>query len=136
VQDRKFICPCYRHKDDIAETGHCICHLFVSDQYQPADIGSAPIREEDSSWPHIVVYGASWCTDSLRTRAFLNREGIPYTFVDVDDDPQAAEKVRDWNSGRLSTPTLDIEGRIVSVPSDEALAGLLRVGQSSIEHGS
>jgi hypothetical protein len=31
----------------------------------------------------------------------------------------------DWNKGYLSTPTLDIEGRIITEPSDEALSELL-----------
>jgi len=125
VQDRKFICPCYRHQRDIAETGHCICHLYVSDDYRPVEIESPPIREEGSPWPRIAVYGAYWCRDTARTRRFLNRHGIPYTLLDVDHDPQAADKVREWNQGHLSTPTLDIEGRIVIEPSDEELAELL-----------
>ena len=125
MEDRKFICPCYRHERDIAETNHCICHLFVSDDYQPVEIASPPIREENSPWPHIVVYGAYWCSDTVRTRSFLNRHGIPYIYIDVDHDPPAAQKVRDWNRGYLSTPTLDIEGGTVTEPSDEELAELL-----------
>jgi mycoredoxin len=125
VEDRKFICPCYRHKRDIGETGHCICHLFVSDDYRPVEIENPPVREEGSPWPHIVVYGATWCKDTVRTRGFLNRHGIPYTLIEVDSDAQAAQKVRAWNRGHLSTPTLDIEGRIVTEPSDEELAELL-----------
>ncbi len=127
MEDRKFICPCYRHKRDIAETGHCICHLFVSESYRPPKMESPPIREEGSPWPRIVVYGAYWCSDSMRTRRFLNRHGVPYTLVDVDRDPQAAQKVREWNNGFLSTPTLDIEGHIVTEPSDEELAELLGI---------
>jgi len=127
VEDRKFICPCYRHEEDIAETGHCICHLFVSDDYRPPKMESPPIREEGSPWPRIVVYGAYWCSDSMRTRRFLNRHGVPYTLVDVDEDPQVAQKVREWNNGFLSTPTLDIEGHIVTEPSDEELAKLLGI---------
>jgi len=45
----------------------------------------------------------------------------------VDKDPQAAQKVREWNKGFLSTPTLDIEGRIVTEPSDEELAKILGI---------
>jgi hypothetical protein len=45
--------------------------------------------------------------------------------MDVDNDPQTADKVREWNQGYLSTPTLDIEGHIVAEPSDEELAELL-----------
>jgi mycoredoxin len=127
VQDRKFICPCYRHEQDIAETGHCICHLFVSEDYVPEEAESPPVREENSPWPEIVVYSAYWCKDSRRTRMFLNGHGIPYTLVDVDQTPDAAEKVMAWNSGSLSTPTLDIEGRIVTTPSDEELAEILGV---------
>ena len=122
MEDRKFVCPCYRHERDIAETGHCICHLFVSDDYQPVEIKAPPVREEDSPWPRIVVYGAYWCSDTVRTRRFLNRQSIPYAYVDVDHDPQAAQRVMDWNHSHLSTPTLDIEGRIVTEPSDEELA--------------
>ena len=125
MKDRKFICPCFRHKRDIALTGHCICHLFVGDDYQPPEVESPPIREEGSAWPSIIVYGAYWCTDTVRTRRFLNRHGVPYTVMDVDSDPEAAQKVKDWNEGRLPTPTLDIEGRIVTEPSDEELAELL-----------
>jgi glutaredoxin len=125
VEDRKFICPCYRHKQDIAETGHCLCHLFVSDEYQPVEVGSPPVAEEDSAWPRIVIYGTHWCRDTVRTANFLNYHSIPYTLVDVEEDAGAAQQVMKWNRGYLSTPTLDIEGRIVTEPSDEELAELL-----------
>jgi glutaredoxin len=126
VQDRQFICPCYRHKMDIAAMGHCICGLFVSEDYQPEEVlASPPVREEGSPWPPITVYGTYWCQDTARTRAFLNHRGIPYILVDVDSDLQAAQKVTEWNQGHLSTPTLDIAGRIVTEPSDEELAAIL-----------
>ena len=125
MEDRKFICPCYRHESDIAETGHCICHLFVNAEYRPPDMDSPPIRTADSPWPHIIVYGARWCTDTIRTCRFLNRGEIPYVYVDVDNDEKAARLVKEWNQGHLSTPTLDIEGRIITEPSDEELAAEL-----------
>jgi glutaredoxin len=128
VEDRKFVCPCYRHEQDIAETGHCICHLFVSEAYEPVELESPPILEEGSPWPRIVVYGAFWCGDTLRVRQFLNRYGVPYTYVDVEYDPQGAQKVQDWNRGYLSTPTLDIDGGIFTEPSDEDLAEILGLG--------
>ena len=123
--DRALICPCDRHERDIAETGHCICHLFVDDDYEPAAIETPPEREENSPWPQIIVYGAYWCRDTIRTFDLLNGAGIPYTVFDVDSDLQAAEKVMAWNEGHLSTPTLDIEGRILTVPSDAELAEFL-----------
>jgi hypothetical protein len=48
--------------------------------------------------------------------------------LDVDQDPEAARKVMEWNRGNLSTPTLDIGGRIVTEPSNEELADILGIG--------
>lgn len=28
-EDRKIICPCIYHRDEIAKDGHCHCNLFV-----------------------------------------------------------------------------------------------------------
>jgi len=91
----------------------------------PEELGPPPRREEGSAWPHILVYGASWCQDTARTRRFLNRRAIPYILIDVEEDPDAARRVREWNNGYLSTPTLDVAGRIVAEPSDEELVKLL-----------
>ena len=71
------------------------------------------------------MYGARWCSDTIRTANFLNRNDIPYTYIDVDNDEAMAKKVKDWNHGNLSTPTLDIEGRIVTEPADVELAQIL-----------
>ncbi len=128
MEDRKFICPCYRHEQDIAEMGHCICGLFVSGDYRPTTIDEGPVQAEEAVWPRIEIYGAHWCTDTIRTRRYLNRHGVPYILMDVDQDPEAARKVMDWNQGNLSTPTLEIEGRIVTEPSDEELAEILGIG--------
>jgi ferredoxin-thioredoxin reductase catalytic chain len=126
-EDKKFICPCYRHKQDIAETGHCICRLFVNDTYRAEEdqVEPPPARKQDDPWPGITLYGASWCGQSLQARRFLNRRGIPYTFVEIEQDPDAAERVQAWNRGNLSTPTVDINGRILTEPSDDELARAL-----------
>jgi glutaredoxin len=125
VEDRKFICPCYRHEEDIAEAGHCICHLFVDDAYQPVEVAPPPIWRGDGLWPHIVMYGTYWCQDTTRSQNLLSRYSVPYTFIDIESDSDAAQRVMDWNEGCLSTPTLDIDERIVTEPSDEELAEIL-----------
>ena len=28
-EDKKLICPCFWHKEEIAKDGHCFCNLFV-----------------------------------------------------------------------------------------------------------
>ena len=72
-----------------------------------------------------MLYGTYWCQDTMRSRNYLSRHDVPYTFVDVEADADAAQRVMDWNKGNLSTPTLDIDGRIVTEPSDEELAEIL-----------
>ena len=127
MEDRKFICPCYRHEQDIAANGHCICHLFVSDDYVPLQIPDPPARHADSPWPEIVMYAAYWCAYSRRARQFLNHHNVPYVVRDVDQDPEAADRVMKWTGGYLTTPTLDIEGRVVTAPTDEELAAILGI---------
>ena len=92
---------------------------------QPVEVDPPPIWQGDGLWPHIVVYGTYWCQDTTRSRNYLSHHGIPYTFVDVEVDSDAAQRVMDWNEGYLSTPTLDIDGGVVTEPSDEELAEIL-----------
>ena len=30
-QDKKIICPCIYHKDEVKKQGHCLCNLFVKE---------------------------------------------------------------------------------------------------------
>lgn len=32
-EDRKMICPCFWHKDEIKNMGRCLCGLFVKNKY-------------------------------------------------------------------------------------------------------
>jgi ferredoxin-thioredoxin reductase catalytic subunit len=34
-QDRKIICPCAFHRDEIKSMGHCHCWLFVAKDFNP-----------------------------------------------------------------------------------------------------
>jgi len=35
----------------------------------------------------IIMYGADWCPDCRRAKAFLDGHGIHYQFIDVDKFP-------------------------------------------------
>jgi hypothetical protein len=47
--------------------------------------------------------------------------------VDIDSTPGAEEQVRDWNQGKLITPTFDIDGRIVSDFDEPVLRKALKL---------
>ena len=58
--------------------------------------------------PQVIMYCRTWCGDCRRARAWLDERQIPYTEVDVEDDPDAHERAASHNQGRLHTPTFEI----------------------------
>lgn len=73
----------------------------------------------------VKVYGADWCSMTKRTLSHLDEVGVPYQYIDIDRDRNAAEWVKEQNGGKEKKPTLDIAGQVLSEPSngelDEAL---------------
>jgi glutaredoxin len=78
--------------------------------------------------PHggIVMYCTSWCPACKRARLWFKDRNIPFTEVDVNAVPGAAQQVRQWANGNLSTPTFDIDGTIVVNFDERRVAELLR----------
>ncbi len=71
----------------------------------------------------IVVYGASWCPDCHRSRTFLDEHHISYDWIDIDEDPAAADKVAQINHGNKTIPTIIFpDDSILVEPSDKALS--------------
>lgn len=58
------------------------------------------------------VFGAAWCPDTRRLRAFLDRHGRRYTEANVDLDAKAEALVLARSGGRRVTPTLLVDDRI------------------------
>ncbi|MEU4522291.1 glutaredoxin domain-containing protein [Amycolatopsis sp. NPDC024027] len=74
----------------------------------------------------LTVYGASWCPDVKRSRALLDREGVEYSYVDVEADADAERRVRELQDGARRIPTIVWEdGSFLVEPSDEELSGRL-----------
>ena len=74
----------------------------------------------------VKVYGADWCGDTRHTRELLDSLGVKYDYVDVEQDAQASEWVKEHNGGKERKPTLDLSGQILSVPTDHELVSALR----------
>ncbi len=56
----------------------------------------------------IVMYGRTFaCGDQLRAMSYLAARHIPYRFVDISHDREAAHRLQQW-VGHLSVPTLVI----------------------------
>jgi mycoredoxin len=87
------------------------------------DMRSAPAQAP------VVVYGTRWCAATQIVRRYLDRMGIPYRFVDLDQDPLAAAQVRWVAGGTVSHPTVSVAGEILVQPSlDELQWALVQAG--------
>lgn len=54
----------------------------------------------------LTMYSTPWCGFCRRLAAQLDREGIGYTKVDIEQDPDAAEYVTRVNGGNRTVPTV------------------------------
>lgn len=73
--------------------------------------------------PEIIVYGTTWCGDTRRARALLDQNNIPYQWIDIDKDPEAARFVEQTNRGFRSVPTIIFpDGSILVEPRGSQLA--------------
>ena len=53
----------------------------------------------------ITMFGADWCRDCIRTKKQLDELGVPYTYVDLVAQPEAADVAREI-SGRTNIPVV------------------------------
>lgn len=74
----------------------------------------------------LTVYGASWCPDVKRSCALLDREGVEYSYVDVEADAAAEARVRSLQDGERRIPTIVwADGTFLVEPSDAELGSRL-----------
>jgi glutaredoxin len=84
----------------------------------------------DIATPPILVLGRDTCEDTVRSLALLERHGVPFTYLKVDEDTAADAWIRRLNDGGWRTPTILVgdperpEGTLRE-PSDEELLAAL-----------
>ena len=54
----------------------------------------------------VTMYSTPWCGYCHRLRSQLDREGIDYQVVDIEQVPDAASVVEQVNNGNQTVPTL------------------------------
>jgi mycoredoxin len=55
------------------------------------------------------MYSTTWCGYCRRLKSQMDREGIEYSVVDIEQDPAAADFVMGVNGGNQTVPTLRFE---------------------------
>jgi mycoredoxin len=54
----------------------------------------------------IIMFSTPWCGYCQRLKAQMTREGIAYTEVNIETDPESAAFVESVNGGNQTVPTL------------------------------
>ena len=66
----------------------------------------------------LTIYSTSWCGYCHRLMRQLDREGVAYTTVDIEQDPSAADYVMSVNGGNQTVPTVVFaDGTALTNPS-------------------
>jgi glutaredoxin 3 len=69
----------------------------------------------------VEMYSTVWCPYCARARALLHSKGVPFTDIDIEEEPaRRAEMVRRAH-GRTSVPQIFIDGQHIG-GSDELVA--------------
>ncbi|GAA1625672.1 glutaredoxin domain-containing protein [Leucobacter chromiireducens] len=64
-----------------------------------------PAPAETDAATETVMFGADWCGDCRRAKLVFDRAGVQYRYVDLVQDPAAADVAKDI-SGRTNIPVI------------------------------
>lgn len=66
----------------------------------------------------VTMYSTTWCGYCQRLKKQLDREGIAYTEINIEHDPESAVFVEKANGGNQTVPTvLFADGSTLTNPS-------------------
>lgn len=68
--------------------------------------------------PRLVMYTTVWCGYCIRLKHALEREGVAFDEVDIEQDADAADFVMSLNEGNATVPTVVLpDGRALTNPT-------------------
>ena len=74
----------------------------------------------------ITVYGAPWCPDCRRSKAFLTEQRVPYRWIDIDADQTGRHVIEQLQGGGRTIPTIVFpDGSHLLEPTNAELAAKL-----------
>jgi len=66
----------------------------------------------------VVMYSTTWCGYCRRLKSAMDRAGVPYSEVDIEQNAAAAERVQQVNGGNRTVPTVFFpDGTALTNPS-------------------
>lgn len=76
---------------------------------------------------NITMYCREGCPDCMRAKRFLEENSVSYTELDIEQSPDAKERVMQANDGKAVTPTFEIDGKFYSNPDNNKLTEILEI---------
>jgi glutaredoxin 3 len=75
----------------------------------------------------VELYTTMWCPFCARAKALLDRKGVAYTNVDLDEEPNRRDEMIKRSGGRRTVPQIFIDGEHIGGSDD--LVALDRAGR-------
>ncbi len=70
--------------------------------------------------PEVIVYGTSSCPYCIRARMMLDKKGVNYEYIGLDQTPERRSEMESKANGRTSVPQIFIDGRHIGGFDDMA----------------
>lgn len=82
-----------------------------------------PVDEQVQSEQKIKMYATTWCGDCRLAKRWFDARNIPYEWINIEEDEEAAAYVLEVNRGFRSVPTIVFpDGSVLVEPSPRELA--------------
>ncbi len=76
----------------------------------------------------IKMYATTWCGDCRMAKRWFDSHNVPYEYINIEDDENAAAFVVKVNGGARSVPTIIFpDGSVLVEPSARELAAKFSV---------
>ncbi len=73
----------------------------------------------------VTMYSTSWCGYCRRAKAALEQQGIAFEEIDVEQRPEMAARVEEWNGGNRTVPTFRVGEEVVTYKDRARLRELI-----------
>ena len=75
----------------------------------------------------IKMYSTTWCPDCIRSKRTLDKHGVEYEEINIEEDPSAVALVKKINRGSRSVPTIVFpDNSTLTEPNSNELVEKLR----------
>lgn len=74
---------------------------------------------------NVEIFGTSWCARTQMVRRFFDRLNVPYTFFDLENNPESISKLKWITGGAASHPTVVIDGQTLVEPTLKELESFI-----------